>query len=103
MEQYDRVRIRAGLALAWTYWLNLARHPLFSTLANTLGVFAGLIGALYTDDLRAAFPFQWHNWSGLSLHALLFWLFFWSLRSRSYRESGRRTGSASNRRQGVAS
>jgi len=60
----------------WSGWLRLAKHPLFATVANALGVFAGLVGALYTDDVRNAFPFQWQNLGGLSSHAVAFWFSF---------------------------
>ena len=54
----------------------LARTPWFATLANALGVFAGLLGAIYTDDVKRAWPFQWTHLESLSLHALLFWSCF---------------------------
>jgi len=57
-------------------WQILAARPWFTTLANVLGVFAGLLGTLYTDDIRAAFPFEWAPGGTLSVHALVFWSCF---------------------------
>lgn len=76
----DMSDVPFGAAVAakasWWWWLRFARHPVFATLANALGVFAGLLGALYTEDIRNATPFQWTQWHTLSLHALVFWVCF---------------------------
>jgi len=66
----------ASLQSGWARWLKLARHPIFATIANALGVFAGLMGTLYTDDIRNAFPFQWQNLEAYSAHAIFFWISF---------------------------
>jgi hypothetical protein len=63
-------------SLGWLAWLRLAKQPMFATVANALGVFAGLMGALYTDDIRNAFPFQYQNLGDLSPHAVAFWFSF---------------------------
>jgi hypothetical protein len=57
-------------------WLQLARNPIFATFANALGVFAGLVGALYSDDIRSAFPFAWRHLDGIEWAALWFWVCF---------------------------
>jgi hypothetical protein len=55
-----------------------AQSHWFATLANVLGVFAGLVGSLYTDDIRNAFPFELHelSWKAFSIRAFLFWSCF---------------------------
>ena len=60
----------------WDWWLSTARHPVFATFANLLGVFAGFLGALYTDDIRNAFPFYSGPYTGVSVHSIVFWTGF---------------------------
>ncbi len=76
MQAYSSRALTRSVRGSWNLWLALARHPVFSTVANALGVFAGFVGALYTDDVRAAFPFRWGGWTGFAYHALIFWVFF---------------------------
>src|SRR5882724_4148076 len=69
-------KLRAANEAIWTFWRALAVNPWFATLANALGVFAGLLGTLYTDDIRSAVPFEWAPSGFLSIHATLFWVCF---------------------------
>jgi hypothetical protein len=51
----------------------LFRHPLFNSLVTLLIIVAGGVGAIYSDEIKNAFPFYWGHgpWSH---HASLFWL-----------------------------
>jgi hypothetical protein len=71
------IRITKQVSIqGWRWWTGIARQPVFATIANVLGVFAGLLGALYTDDIRSAFPFALGPYSGISIHAVIFWSAF---------------------------
>jgi hypothetical protein len=50
-----------------------ARTPLYAAIVTLAGLFAGLLGSLYADEIKAVFPFViWHT--QISRHAVIvFW------------------------------
>ncbi|HEY2523634.1 MAG TPA: hypothetical protein VGI29_01145 [Candidatus Binataceae bacterium] len=49
-----------------------ARSAFSAALVSGLGLVAGLLGSVFTDDIKAAFPFVL-GWGPISLRATLFW------------------------------
>ena len=49
-----------------------SRTPVYAAVVTLLGLFAGLLGSLYADDIKAAFPFVIGHGS-VSRPAALFW------------------------------
>jgi len=89
--------VALSIKQVWDWWLSTARHPVFATFANLLGVFAGLLGALYTDDIRSAFPFYSGPYTGVSIHSIVFWtgfsVFALTFLSREYSADKQRVAS----------
>jgi len=51
-------------------WAGTAQY---SAIVSLVALFAGLLGSLYADDIKAAFPFWWHR-GQISTTATFFWL-----------------------------
>ncbi len=63
------------------------RHPLSAAVITVVGVIAGLIGSIYSDTLKASFPFHltieapvkfFIFWIFLIIFGLLFWAMQWA-------------------------
>lgn len=50
-----------------------AHSPLYGVLLTVLGVFTGLLGSLFSDDIKRSFPFTWSH-EHLSTVSIAFWL-----------------------------
>jgi hypothetical protein len=51
----------------------LLRHPLFATAITLLIIVAGLLGSIYANEIRRAFPFYWGP-GKISWEAAIFWV-----------------------------
>jgi hypothetical protein len=60
----------------WLNFLKALRSPgyaaAYAAVVTFLSLFAGLLGALYPDEVKAAFPFYWGPGT-VSWHAVAFW------------------------------
>lgn len=52
--------------------LRKARSPAYAAVVTFLSLFAGLLGALYPDEVKSAFPFYWGR-GPIAWHAAAFW------------------------------
>jgi hypothetical protein len=52
------------------------RAPWFATVLTLLVIVAGMLGSIYSPEIRGAFPFYWgkNGWGPLSHEACLFWI-----------------------------
>lgn len=72
MPKFPRTTVK-WIQHAWGYWR--LRVPLkwwFSALTACLGAFAGLLGSVYGEQIKGAFPFVWGN-GPIIWPAVLFW------------------------------
>jgi len=53
---------------------NHIRSAVYAAFVSLLGVLAGVLGSLYTDDIKSAFPFVLTMSGPISMHAAFFWL-----------------------------
>lgn len=51
---------------------SLLRHPFFATVITLLIIVAGLLGSIYANEIRSAFPFYWGP-GKVSWEAAVFW------------------------------
>jgi hypothetical protein len=47
-------------------------HPLFATLVTLLVIVAGMVGSIYSSEIRSSFPFYWGN-GPICVQAVIFW------------------------------
>jgi len=52
------------------------RHPLFAAAITLLIILAGLLGSIYANEIRSAFPFYWGQ-GKISWEATIFWILAW--------------------------
>ena len=52
----------------------IGNHPLFAVAVTLLGVIAGLVGSLYTEQIKRSFPFHLSWPVSADPQAILFWL-----------------------------